>query len=192
MNNKKLLFIIPLVVFVGLIVMLGARLGKSSDIVVSSAMNKPLPEFSLPLLHDLEKTHSNQDLPKTPFILNVWGSWCPTCRVEHPFLMKLHSEGVPMVGVNYKDEIKDALGYLHEFKDPFLYSVQDYQGTLALDLGLMGAPESFIVDSKGVVRLHIVGEIHEKNWQEQIKPCLDALATNDETAQAKACVMKGA
>lgn len=192
MNNKKLLFIIPLVVFVGLIVMLGARLGKSSDIVVSSAMNKPLPEFSLPLLHNLEKTQSNQDLPKTPFILNVWGSWCPTCRVEHPFLMKLHKEGVPMVGVNYKDEIKDALGYLHEFEDPFLYSVQDYQGTLALDLGLMGAPESFIVDSKGVVRLHIVGEIYEKNWQEQIKPCLDALATNDQAAQAKACVMKGA
>lgn len=192
MNNKKLLFIIPLVVFVGLIVMLGARLGKSSDIVVSSAMNKPLPEFSLPLLHDLEKTHSNQDLPKTPFILNVWGSWCPTCRVEHPFLMKLHKEGVPMVGVNYKDEPKDALAYLHEFKDPFLYSVQDYKGTLALDLGLMGAPESFIVDKKGVVRLHIVGEIFEKNWQEQIKPCLDALASDDETAQAKACVMKGA
>lgn len=191
MKNNKLLFIIPLAIFVGLIIMLALRLGKPSDIVVSSAMNKPLPSFKLPLLNDNNKVYANQDLPKTPFILNVWGSWCPTCKIEHPFLVQLHSQGVPMVGVNYKDDPKDALTYLNEHKDPFLYSLQDYKGNFALDLGLMGAPESFIVDGKGVVRLHIVGELHEQNWQEQVKPCLDALTNNDEATIAKVCVMKG-
>lgn len=189
MKNKKLLFIIPLVIFVGLIVMLALRLGKPSDINTSTAMGKPLPAFNLPLLSDLNRQMTNADLPKSPFILNVWGSWCPTCRIEHPFLMQLHAQGVPMVGFNYKDEVADALGYLNEHKDPFLYSVQDYEGRFAMDLGLMGAPESFVVDKQGAVRLHIIGELHEQNWASNVKPCLDALA--DETASddkvAQAC-----
>lgn len=191
MKKKQMMFVVPLAIFVGLLIMLGLRLGKSSDIVVSSAMNKPLPTFSLPLLHKTDTVYTNKDLPKHPYLLNVWGSWCPTCQVEHPFLMKLHAQGVPMIGVNYKDELKDALGYLDKHKDPFLYSLQDYKGDFALDLGLMGAPESFVVDGQGVVRLHIVGELHEQNWAEEVKPCMDALSANDEQAIAKSCVMKG-
>lgn len=190
MKKKHLLFVAPLVVFVALLVMLGLRLGKPTDIVVSSAMNKPLPAFSLPVLGDFQATKTNQDLPKHPFIVNIWGSWCPTCRVEHPFLVKLHEQGVPMVGINYKDEPKDALAYLQEHQDPFLYSLQDSKGDFALDVGLMGAPESFVVDEQGVVRLHIVGELHEQNWANQVKPCLEALGNHDETASAKFCVME--
>ncbi|MDO4427552.1 MAG: DsbE family thiol:disulfide interchange protein [Moraxella sp.] len=176
-KQKQLVFFgLPLVVFLGLLLMLGLRLGKPTDIVTSSALDKPLPSFSLPLLNDTNRIITNADLPKEPYILNVWGSWCPTCRVEHPFLVKLHSEGVPMVGANYKDELPAALGYLKEFKDPFLYSFQDYDGRFALDLGLMGAPESFVVDTEGVVRLHIVGELHEENYAKQVKPCMAALA----------------
>lgn len=192
MKKKQMMFVVPLAIFVGLLIMLGLRLGKSSDIVVSSAMNKPLPTFSLPLLHKTDTVYTNKDLPKHPYLLNVWGSWCPTCQVEHPFLMKLHAQGTPMIGVNYKDEPTDALGYLDKHKDPFLYSLQDYKGDFALDLGLMGAPESFVVDGQGVVRLHIVGELHEQNWAKEVKPCMDALSANDEQAIAKSCVMKGA
>lgn len=185
--TKKLLFIMPLLAFVLLVVMLGARLGKSSDITTSTALGKPVPSFHLPLLSDTNRMMSHEDLPKQPFILNVWGSWCPTCRVEHPFLLKLHQAGVPMVGVNYKDELPDALAYLNEFKDPFLYSVQDLQGRFALDLGLMGAPESFVVDKMGRVRQHIVGELHQDNWQNEVEPCLLALAGDDENQQVQAC-----
>lgn len=187
MKNNKLIFIVPLILFIGLILMLAFQLGKPSDISTSTAMGKPLPAFNLPLLSDLNRQMTNADLPKSPFILNVWGSWCPTCRVEHPFLMKLHGQGVPMVGVNYKDEVADALGYLNEHKDPFLYSIQDYEGRFAMDLGLMGAPESFVVDKQGAVRLHIIGELHEQNWANNVKPCLDALAGDDEQQIANAC-----
>lgn len=189
--TKKLMFIVPLVAFVALLVMLGTRLGKPSDITTSTALDKPLPAFDLPLLSDTKRRMSNADLPKSPFILNVWGSWCPTCRVEHPFLLELQKAGVPMVGVNYKDELPDALAYLNEFKDPFLYSLQDLDGRFALDLGLMGAPESFVIDKDGKVRLHIIGELHQDNWTNDVKPCLDALAGNDKQAQAQACQSVG-
>ena len=189
--NKKLLFILPLIAFAGLLVMLAMRLGKPTEITTSTAMNKPLPEFSLPLLSDPTRTMSNKDLPKEPFILNVWGSWCPTCYIEHPFLVELHKQGVPMVGVNYKDELPEALAYLNKYEDPFLYSVQDYQGDFALDLGLMGAPESFIVGTDGKVWLHIIGEVHEDNWRNNIAPCLSALKDEqaDDNARANACKM---
>lgn len=121
--------------------------------------------------------------------MNVWGSWCPTCKVEHPFLMELHAQGVPMVGMNYKDELADALGYLNQYKDPFLYSVQDLDGRYGLSLGLTGAPETFVVDGNGVVYKHITGEIHEGNWTASIKPCMDALANPqaNQTQRTQAC-----
>lgn len=189
MKNKKLLFILPLLLFGVFLVVLGMRLGKPTDITTSTALNKPLPKFSLPLLSNPNRTMTNSDLPKRAFILNVWGSWCPTCYIEHPFLVKLHEQGVPMVGVSYKDEPSAALAYLNEHKDPFVYSLQDYQGDFALDLGLMGAPESFIVSADGKVWLHIIGEVHEKNWQENIAPCMQALDNQalDDMARKAAC-----
>lgn len=175
-QKRLMVFLLPLVVFVLLIAMFFFRLGKPTDIVVSTTINKPLPSFSLPLLSDTTRTMTNADLPNTPFLLNVWGSWCPTCYVEHPFLMELHAQGVPMIGVNYKDQLPDALAYLNKHQDPFLFSIQDLQGGYAIDLGLTGAPETFVVDAKGVVYQHILGEINANNWQQQILPCMTAIA----------------
>lgn len=193
-NSRKWLFILPLVVFIGFVVMLFLRQSNvqeagSSDIINTKASNRAVPTFSLPLLSDLSRTMTNDDMPTTPYILNVWGSWCPTCRVEHPFLMELHAKGVPMVGVNYKDELGEALAYLNEYQDPFLFSVQDYTGSMALDLGLTGAPESFVVDKNGLIRLHIVGEVHADNYANKIKPCMDALAddSQDEVTKTRLC-----
>lgn len=188
-NKKMLMFLLPLVVFGLLILMFIFRLGRPTDVVIATAMNKPLPAMSLPLLSDPNRTMTNADLPKTPFILNVWGSWCPSCVIEHPFLMELSAQGVPMVGVNYKDELTDALAYLNQHKDPFVYSVQDLDGKYALDLGLTGAPESFVVDGQGVVYKHIVGVIDENNWSKDIKPCLEALANPslDDTKKSELC-----
>ncbi|MFA9485567.1 DsbE family thiol:disulfide interchange protein [Moraxella haemolytica] len=188
-SNKRVFFIIPLVVFLLAMVMFYFRLGKETDIKISTSMNKPLPEFSLPLLSDTSRMMTNQDLPKTPFLLNIWGSWCPTCKVEHPFLMQLHEKGVPLVGVNYKDELSDALGYLNQYQDPFIYSVQDLDGQYAIDLGLTGAPETFVVDGAGVVYKHILGEVNQTNWTNEIQPCLMAVGdtTLSEDAKVQAC-----
>lgn len=188
-SNKRLLtFIIPLVIFAVLIVMLFTRLGKPTDIEVSRVVGKPLPAFNLPLLSDTTRMMSNQDLPKQPFLLNVWGSWCPTCYAEHPFLLKLREQGVLLVGVNYKDELANALDYLNKYQDPFLYSVQDLSGQYALDLGITGAPESYVVGDDGIVYKHIVGMVDDSNW-EAIAQCLQAVRDKslDSNARLQAC-----
>lgn len=177
MNKKqlKVWFLIPLIVFLGLLVMLYLRLGKPTEIVTNTALERPVPAFELPLLSDTTRTMTNNNLPGQPFLVNIWGSWCPTCIVEHPFLMALKERGVNIVGVNYKDEIGNALGYLNQRGDPFSMSVQDLSGQFALDLGLTGAPETFVVDGDGVIRQHIIGEINETNWQSRITPCFEVL-----------------
>ncbi|MBP2281432.1 cytochrome c biogenesis protein CcmG/thiol:disulfide interchange protein DsbE [Psychrobacter sp. PL19] len=174
-NQLKIWFLIPLIIFMGLIVMLYMRLGKPTDIVTNTALERPVPTFELPLLADTTRTMTNDNLPNEPFLMNIWGSWCPTCIVEHPFLMALEERGINIVGVNYKDDIGDALSYLNQRGDPFSMSIQDLSGQFALDLGLTGAPETFIVDGKGIIRQHIVGEINEANWQSRITPCLSLL-----------------
>lgn len=186
LNHKKLKvwFLIPLVIFAGFLVMLYMRLGKPVEIVTNTALERPVPTFELPLLADTTRTMTNANLPEQPFLMNVWGSWCPTCIVEHPFLMTLAERGVNIVGVNYKDEIGNALSYLNQGGDPFSMSVQDLSGQFALDLGLTGAPETFIVDGEGVIRQHIIGEIHEGNWQEVIAPCLMVLNKANESGDS--------
>lgn len=174
-SQFKVWFLIPLIVFIGLIVMFFTRLGKPTEVVFDNAINRPVPTFDLPLLSDPSKNVTNADLPDQPFLINVWGSWCPTCIVEHPFLVQLQQRGIPMVGVNYKDELEDAKGYLDEGGDPFLFSFRDYSGSFAIDLGLTGAPETFVVDSQGNIRQHIIGEVAEQNWQSRIEPCVSLL-----------------
>ena len=178
-SQIKIWFLIPLIVFVGFIIMLYLRLGQPTDIVTNTALERPVPSFELPLLSDTSRMMTNDNLPKQPFLMNVWGSWCPTCIVEHPFLMQLEERGVNLVGVNYKDDIGDALGYLNRGGDPFSMSIQDLSGQFALDLGLTGAPETFVVDGEGIIRQHIVGEINESNWQSRITPCLMLLNEAD-------------
>ena len=123
-------------------------------------LNTPLPEFSLPTLH-LEKRITNEDLEDF-FVLNVWASWCITCRVEHPFLEEI-SKTIPVIGVNYKDEKNNATEWLNKLGDPYIFSLYDYYGELALDLGVTGAPETFLVH-KGSIIVHHVGEVNQKVW----------------------------
>ena len=178
-SQIKIWFLIPLIVFVGFIIMLYLRLGQPTDIVTNTALERPVPTFELPLLSDTSRMMTNDNLPEQPFLMNIWGSWCPTCIIEHPFLMQLEERGVNLVGVNYKDDIGDALGYLNRGGDPFSMSIQDLSGQFALDLGLTGAPETFVVDGQGIIRQHIVGEINESNWQGRIMPCLMVLNEAD-------------
>lgn len=188
-QQLKLWFLIPLIVFIGLLIMLFFRLGKPTEIETNTALERPVPTFELPLLSDTSRTIKTSQLPNKPYLINIWGSWCPTCIVEHPFLLELKERGVDIVGVNYKDEIGDALNYLNGRGDPYLLSVQDKSGQFALDLGLTGAPETFVVDGEGVIRQHIVGEVNEVNWQERMAPCMMVLnkANSDKSSIEEAC-----
>lgn len=174
-KNTKLVWLIPLLVFATLLVIMFFRLGDDTHVVPDTVLNKPLPVFSLPDLLATDTQVSNADLPAEPFILNVWGSWCPSCYTEHPFIVELANQQVNFIGVNYQDELVDALQYLEKQTNPYSRVLQDYEGKLSLDLGLTGAPESFLVDSTGHIRQHIVGVISPENWKERIQPCWQAL-----------------
>ena len=105
------------------------------------------------------------------FILNVWASWCITCRIEHPYLMNLNNNGIPIIGLNYKDERNDAINWLNKYGNPYDLTVHDYKGTLALDLGVTGAPETFLVHN-GKVVAHYQGEVNKLIWEDVFLPVI--------------------
>ena len=113
-------------------------------------------------------------LPAKPFLLNVWASWCITCQVEHPYLTEL-SEKLPIVGLNYKDSETAAKNWLAKLGDPYTTQIFDPNGRLGLDLGVAGAPETFLIDARKVIRLRIQGEVNDRAYQRQIQPLLETL-----------------
>ncbi|WP_348654913.1 redoxin family protein, partial [uncultured Psychrobacter sp.] len=96
-KQLKIWFLIPLLVFIGVLYLLGNQLGKPTEIVTNTALERPVPAFELPLLSDTSRIMTNDNLPDEPFLMNIWGSWCPTCVIEHPFLMQLEERGVNLV-----------------------------------------------------------------------------------------------
>ncbi len=178
MRKKQLWFLVPLIMFLIIIGLFYTRLGKDTTVVTNTSLNRPLPNFSLPSLANPEQTITQAQLPKQPYLLNIWASWCVTCKIEHPFLLQMAKAGVPIVGINYKDDRKDALAYLSTHEDPFTLNAQDINGSFGIDLGLTGVPESFVVDTTGNVRQHILGEINEERYNKQVLPCMTALRQN--------------
>ena len=148
------------IIFLSAVILFTSLIRNDSNIRSQADLNTPLPEFSLRTL-DLEKNITNDDL-KDLFVLNVWASWCITCRVEHPFLEEI-SKTIPIVGLNYKDEKNNATDWLNKLGDLYIFSLYDYYGELALDLGVTGAPETFLV-YKGRIIAHHVGEVDQKVW----------------------------
>ena len=186
-QKKQLCFILPLLAFLLAIGLFYTRLGKDTTIETNTSVNKPLPMLKLPSLGNPSEIVTHAQLPNEPYLVNVWASWCITCKVEHPFLMQMAKAGVPIVGIDYKDETKDALAYLNEHQDPYKISLVD-KGDYGIDLGLTGTPESFVVDNKGNVRQHIIGEINEERYNQRVLPCMTALRSNADAAKvAEAC-----
>ena len=131
--------------------------------------NINVPEFKLTGLQS-ESMFINQDLDNE-MLLNVWASWCITCRIEHGFLMKLQSEGVVVTGLNYKDEATDAINWLSLYGNPYNYNIHDLKGSLALDMGVTGAPETFLIKN-GVVLVHYSGEVNQTIWDKVFMPII--------------------
>jgi cytochrome c biogenesis protein CcmG, thiol:disulfide interchange protein DsbE len=154
--------LIPLLIFLGLVGLLIAGLQTADErkLVASPLIGKPVPEFTLPGLHDPDVRRSSLDLTGQPWILNVWGSWCWACRVEHPYIERLGREaGVALVGFNWKDERADALAWLDRFGDAWTFHMVDFEGRAAIDLGVYGAPETFLIDHHGIIRHKHIGPV---------------------------------
>ena len=139
----------------------------------SALIGQPVPAFELTDLNTGQLL-SREMLPKEPFLLNVWASWCITCQVEHPYLTKL-SEQMPVVGLNYKDTEKAAKNWLQKLGDPYALQIFDPSGRLGLDLGVAGAPETFLVDANGVIQLRIQGEVNDRVFAQKIQPMLETI-----------------
>ena len=180
---KKALWLTPLLIFISLSVLLYNRLGAETQIIPSELDRQPLPEFSLENLNKDGEILSIDDLPKEPFLLNVWASWCPTCRIEHDLLMDLSAQGVKIVGVDFQDDSDTARAYLADAGDPYLPEhLSDPEGLYAVELGLTGTPETYVIGSDRRVYQHIVGAIDPVIWEQRVKPCLDWL--KGDTSQA--------
>ncbi|MDF3196430.1 DsbE family thiol:disulfide interchange protein [Pseudomonas sp. 1928-m] len=171
---KRLLLLLPLLVFLGVAVFLYRGLFLDPTELPSALIGKPFPAFSLPAVQD-GKTLSEADLKGKPALVNVWATWCVACRVEHPVLNKLAELGVTIYGVNYKDDNAAAQKWLVEFHDPYQLNINDVRGTLGLDLGVYGAPETFLIDKDGIIRHKFVGVIDERVWREQLAPLYQEL-----------------
>lgn len=166
---KRLKLFIPLFVFIVLAIFLYIGLGKNPNDVPSALVGKPLPVLSLPLLSQ-EGQISSSELIGKPFLLNVWATWCPTCINEHPFLMTLAEQGVPIVGLNYKDDDNKAVRWLKQLGNPYTHNLVDADGRMGLNLGVYGAPETFIVDAQGIIRMRHAGDLNERVWASKLEP----------------------
>lgn len=140
----------------------------------SALLDKPVPAFTLKTLGQQQAIDQNR-FKGTITVLNVWASWCMTCQVEHPFLQKLSDQGVNLIGLNYKDERANALAWLKSLGNPYREVIADPNGKLGLDLGVYGAPETYLIDTKGVIRFKHVGELTESVWQQSFQPLMKTL-----------------
>ena len=171
---------LPLAVFGALAMLLAAGVWMSRqpgrDALPSPLIGKPAPGFALPVLHEPGRIVTLDDLAGAPFVLNVWGSWCPECRVEHPVLTRFaETRDVRLVGYNWNDEPADALRWLEQFGNPYWLVVADREGGTAIDWGIYGAPETFRVDAHGVVRWKHVGAMDEQVLRDGLLPAIEAL-----------------
>jgi cytochrome c biogenesis protein CcmG, thiol:disulfide interchange protein DsbE len=162
--------------FLVLVVFLAIGLGRDPHEVPSPLINKAAPTFRLPQLKDPAKTFSAEDMRGKVWILNVWASWCVSCRDEHPLLIYYAKTGaVPIYGLNWKDKREDALEWLDELGDPYVVSVSDLDGRIAIDYGVYGAPETYVIDQGGTIRFKQIGAVTPDVWSGKILPLVQEL-----------------
>ncbi len=173
--NRSVLFV-PVLLFALLGIVLYAGLGRDAEHIDSPLLDRPVPAFSLPDLLDDSLQRTEADLSGQVSLLNVWATWCISCRVEHPYLIQIAREhDVRIIGLNYKDDTAEARQWLVERGDPYAFTVVDADGRLGLDLGVYGAPETYLIDAAGIIRGKHVGVIDQAVWEKTIRPQLQAL-----------------
>lgn len=177
--NRKILFA-PLALFAILVVVFATQLTRNADgddptKLESVLVGKPVPEFKLEDLFQENKTYGQSLFQGQPLLLNVWATWCPTCYAEHQFLNKLSEQGVKIVGLDYKDDREKAKKWLRELGNPYQVVLFDGSGMFGLDLGVYGAPETFLIDANGHIQYRHVGDVNIDNWNETLLPLYNKL-----------------
>jgi len=174
--RRRLLFILPAVVFFALVVAFLAGLDRDPQLVPSALIGKPVPQFTLPALLDGKSGLASADLKGKVRLVNVFASWCVPCRAEHPLLMRLAKDGVELDGINYKDKPEDASAWLGDLGDPYARIGADRAGTVAIDWGVYGVPETFVIDRQGTIRYKQVGPLSVEVINATIIPLLTQLS----------------
>ncbi len=167
--------IVPMVLFVLLSIFLWRGLSLNPRDLPSVQLGKSLPEFTLPQLQHPGFSFNSKQIRDRVVLLNVWASWCVACIDEQVFMLQLAREGVLIYGLNYKDRTEDALQWLAQWGNPYQLVVQDRDGKVAIDLGVYGAPETFVIDTQGVIRYRHAGILNQELWQKKIKPLMQRL-----------------
>jgi cytochrome c biogenesis protein CcmG/thiol:disulfide interchange protein DsbE len=171
MSGKALRYLLPLAIFLLIAFFLWRGLALNPREVPSPLIGKPVPAFSVPVLTDPSRTLDSAKLRGQVYLLNVWGSWCVSCRDEHPVLVAFAKQGrIPLYGLNWKDKREDALAWLERFGDPYIASGVDRDGRVAIDFGVYGAPETYLVDRNGIIRLKHTGPLTPQVIEERIIP----------------------
>ncbi|MDN3653636.1 DsbE family thiol:disulfide interchange protein [Thalassotalea ponticola] len=168
--------LIPLIVFLLLGLLFYRGLSLNPQDMPSALVGKSFPTFALQKLSDSEQVLTQESFKPGIKLVNVWGTWCPSCKIEHPFLVKLSKDSrFNVYGVNYKDERQAALEWLDYYQNPYQFSIYDVDGKLGLDLGVYGAPETFVVDHKNIIRKRFAGVLEANVWQREFLPLINQI-----------------
>ena len=174
--NKRLLFLLPVALLIGIAVLFAVGLRHDPSIVPSVLLDKPAPDFDLPPLLDGKPGLATADLNGEVSLVNVFASWCAPCRIEHPLFMRLSEEGeVPIYGMNYKDAPEDAKRWLRNLGDPYTRIGVDRDGRAAIEWGVYGVPETFVIDREGTIRFKQVGPLSPDVLEDTILPLVRKL-----------------
>ena len=169
-------YIVPFVLFLVLAAFLYTGLSLNPREVPSPLIGKPAPQFTLPVLHEPTKQFSTQDMHGKVWLLNVWASWCASCKDEHPLLMALARQNiVPVYGIDYKDKPEDGKAWLAQGGNPYVLSVSDIEGRVGIDYGVYGVPETYVIDKQGVIQYKQIGPVTEQSLQDTILPLVTRL-----------------
>jgi cytochrome c biogenesis protein CcmG, thiol:disulfide interchange protein DsbE len=179
---QRLKLFLPLIVFALVVAFFFSTMKRIDEgdynpqAMPSALVNRPFPAFSLSSLEQQNQQVTHKALLGHISLVNVWATWCPSCHVEHGYLNYLATErGIAIFGVNYKDNAGKALSWLEQKGNPYRVNFFDPQGRLGLDMGVTGAPETYVVDHRGFVRMRFQGPLNEAVWQEKFKPLFDQL-----------------
>ena len=175
-NNQPSLLkrFMPLIIFAALVVLLAIGLTLNPRLVPSPFIGKPAPEFELPLLLS-DGSFSNKDLIGHVTLLNVWASWCFACRQEHETVKELSRKGIRIIGLNYKDEAPDAKDWLLRLGNPYQAIAADVDGRIAIDWGVYGAPETFLIDKSGIIRHKVIGPLSDQKNYDALMSVMNSL-----------------
>lgn len=177
---NKIIRFLPLILVIALGAVLYRGLSLDPTRLDSVLIGKPMPDFSLSTLTDSNRIVSKADLTGDIILLNVWATWCPTCKYEHPYLLDIANNPqlntyVKLYGLNYKDERLAGQQWLTNYQDPYHFSIFDDQGLLGVKLGVFGAPETFVIDHHGIIRKRFAGAIDTRVWRKEFEPLIKQL-----------------